>query len=568
MPRCSPFALLASFLILCPLANGAPLVAAITGTVRDAQTSLPIEGAIVHLQTEASPSALTDVNGAFMLGVEPTGLVRVTAAVTYDRTAPRNWTTGGVLTTNGANVTIELDPIPELDNLGYQPIKAATPGGCGDCHPTQLAQWQGSAHANAAIDSWVLDLFSGSGTPNGSAGYVYTDVHPGETGTCATCHSPALEAQSPGTGFLDQATTAAELEGVTCSACHQLDHIAADPTMLHTVGDAPSTWRFPDAGPATHEYVWGPLDDVDYPFMRASLAPVFASSLMCASCHEYVNQETGVPGQTTYTEWLASSYAVPGDGMRTCQNCHMPASTVPGPIADPTPGSAPTRPASQNHDHGFVGATPATLAEAIDLSTVVRIDGGRLEVDATVLNSGAGHSFPTGISIRNALVVIEARREGELLDQLSGPTVPWWANDDDAEVEPGDWAGWPGTGFAKVLEGTVSGTPTAPVLFVDATGTLENSSLPAGQARQSVARFDLGAATAGDQVTVVTRLLYRRAWRALSVTKGWTTTPTGGPIEIEVASRLDELSLGVADLTLFADGFESGTTGAWSAVGP
>jgi hypothetical protein len=30
-------------------------------------------------------------------------------------------------------------------------------------------------------------------------------------------------------------------------------------------------------------------------------------------------------------------------------------------------------------------------------------------------------------------------------------------------------------------------------------------------------------------------LLYRRAWRALAVTKGWTETTHGDPIEIEVA---------------------------------
>lgn len=557
------------FELLAVLLAAQPASAIISGEVVDASTQLPIEGAVVRVQTTATPLALTDANGAFVLAVEPGGLVRITAAVAYDRDAPRNWTTGGVLATNGASVTIELEPIPALDNLTYQPIKAATPGGCGDCHPNQLAQWQGSAHANAAVDSWVLDLFSGSGTPSGSAGYVYTDVHPGETGNCATCHSPALEAQSPGSGFLDDAATPSELEGVTCSACHQLDHISEEPTGLHTVGTDPTTWRFPDAGfGTTHEYVWGPLDDVEYPFMRASYAPTFRSSLMCASCHEYTNPETAVPGQTTYSEWLASPYAVPGEGLRTCQDCHMPAAAAAGPIADPTPGSAPVRPAAQNHDHGFVGATPGTLAAAIELSTAVHIDGGRLEVDATVTNSGAGHSFPTGISIRNALLVIEARREGELLAQLAGPTVPWWANDDDGLAEPGDWAGWPGTGFAKVLEGTVAGVPTVPVLFVDATAVLESSTLAAGQARQSVVRFDLGPASAGDQVTVTTRLLYRRAWRALAETKGWTETPTGGPIEIEVASSIDELTLDGGDLALFADGFESGNLGAWSSVVP
>ena len=32
-------------------------------------------------------------------------------------------------------------------------------------------------------------------------------------------------------------------------------------------------------------------------------------------------------------------------------------------------------------------------------------------------------------------------------------------------------------------------------------------------------------------------------WRALAVTKGWTVTPQGGPIEIEVAATTDLLEL-------------------------
>ena len=39
------------------------------------------------------------------------------------------------------------------------------------------------------------------------------------------------------------------------------------------------------------------------------------------------------------------------------------------------------------------------------------------------------------------------------------------------------------------------------------------------------------------------KLLYRRAWRALAVTKGWTQTPQGGPIEIEVAGQQFQVEL-------------------------
>lgn len=558
-------------LLLLVLARG-PAGATITGTVVDAETGDPIVDAVVHLQADPDgPSTLTDNLGAFSLAVAPTGIVRVTAAVAYNRDAVRNWTTKGVLATNGGNVEIELEPMPDQSNQGYTPIQAAVPGGCGDCHASQLAEWSASAHAGAAVDTWVLDLFSGSGTPGGANGYVYTDVHPGETGTCATCHSPVLEFDAPGTGYLDEASTTAELEGVTCTACHQLDAVSDEPGTLHTVGADPATWRFPLAGVGgseTHQYVWGPLDDVDYSFMKASHAPVFSSSLFCASCHEYGNEESGTPGQTTYSEWLASSWSVPGPNMRTCQGCHMPAATEPGPVATPSIGSAPTRPGSQRRSHQIVGATAVTLPGAISLATSATTDGGRLEVEAVVTNVGAGHAFPTGISIRNAFVVVEARREGILLAQISGPVVPWWADDDDPAWAEGDFAGQPGTGFAKILEGAINGQLTAPVLFVDADAVRENSTLPAGSARTIVVRFDLGAAAAGDDVTVTTKLLYRKAFRALATTKGWTTTPSGGPIEIEVASEVHELVLSQGDLHLFADGFESGSTAGWSASVP
>ena len=51
------------------------------------------------------------------------------------------------------------------------------------------------------------------------------------------------------------------------------------------------------------------------------------------------------------------------------------------------------------------------------------------------------------------------------------------------------------------------------------------------------------AAQPGDVAVVEARLLYRRAWRAVAVTKGWQTTPQGGPVEIEVWRTYDTFEL-------------------------
>jgi hypothetical protein len=214
----------------------------------------------------------------------------------------------------------------------------------------------------------------------------------------------------------------------------------------------------------------------------------------------------------------------------------MPQAEGPGTIANL--GDDVIRPALQRHEHSFIGATPDTLQAAITLDTQVRQIGPRIRVTTQVTNAGAGHAFPAGVSVRNALLVVTATAEGQSLTQVSGPTVPFWASDDVPGDQPGDYAGWPGTGFAKVNEGRINGVGpiVRPVLFVDAENVYEHSVIPAGQTRTTILDFAIpGDVMAGTLAQVTARLLYRRAYRAVAVTKGWTETPQGGPIEIEVA---------------------------------
>ena len=527
-------------MIFCALTiacGGAAASAEVRGRVRRADTLEPIAGATVHVQGLSQPSVLTAADGTFTLAVPADGEVVVTAALPYDPAASFNVVTGGSGAEDGdRGVDIRLEVVPLDDNAEYVPIKAEPPNACGDCHSEQLAQWRGSAHAGAARDAWVLDLFSGSGTPGGAAGYVFTASHDaGETGFCATCHAPIAEARAPGTVALDAVSGAAELEGVSCSACHQIDQVNEDVAALHLAGNA--TMRFPLAGvggSATHEYVWGPLDDVTFRFMRASFQPLFAESRFCASCHQYDNPDSGAPGQHTYSEWLASPYAVAGDGYRTCQHCHMPAAIADGPIADPPAEPPLVRPAAQRHAHDFVGSSAEGLQAAIALDLQARIEGDEVVVEARITNAGAGHHFPTGVSIRNALLVVGAAAGGAPLTQTGGPTVPWWADDEVPGVQEGDYAGQPGAGFAKILAGRINGAgeEVMPVLFIDAERVESDTAIAAGETRTVSLRFARDGAA---EATVSARLLYRRAFRALAVTKGWTTTPSGGPIEIEVA---------------------------------
>jgi hypothetical protein len=271
-------------------------------------------------------------------------------------------------------------------------------------------------------------------------------------------------------------------DGVSCTVCHHIaDENPDDPTTF--------TGKF-QVGPANS--VYGPYpsgdgfvkvgDNVIPRPMAASVGiiPIFGAQIQkvtpCASCHTIVlpvydasgNQvmEGGVPKtdfeQTTYFEWLNSSYAP----SKPCQSCHMPDnfkgvklnfkvaniedSTFPripieGPITTwPSdeliletrtdyarhqllgvnlfamemfdqfrtdlglykqdlllPPEAANTSAHQNAIDGAVTqAQTATAQVTIDSATKT---GGNLQSDVTVTNL-AGHSLPSGVSFRRAFL--------------------------------------------------------------------------------------------------------------------------------------------------------------------
>ncbi|GAB4174070.1 MAG: hypothetical protein Kow0020_09510 [Wenzhouxiangellaceae bacterium] len=509
--------------------------AVVTGQVLDGDTTLPVSGARVRVQATDTPPALTDASGNFVLDVNGAGPFVITAALSYDPARPVNYIIGSTNASDGDDVVIFLQRVPVADASPYDP---STSIDCATCHADQFLAWQGSRHAGAGVNPWVLDLFSGTGTPGGGNGYVFRDSHdPDDTGFCATCHTPLADAQDPGQVFMDEVTLAGGLDGVNCLACHQMAEVNDNTEALHHLGN--TLYRFPD-DPSTSLWVWGPLDDVSFNVMRASYQPGFSEAKFCASCHEYNNPDTGAPGQTTYSEWLASSWAQPGPGFRRCQDCHMPAADDPGPVSS-LPGQ-PVRPAEQRRSHAFEGSTPAMLDQAVDLELDAALAGNVVTVQARVANSGAGHAFPTGVSIRNALLVIEARADGVPLPLASGPTIPFYGSATGSSTAD-DLAGRPGRGYARVLEGRINGAGPviAPVLFIDAESVQSDTRILPGQTDVSDYQFNLGGVSA-ETIEVEARLLYRRAWRDLAVVKNWTLTPSGGPVQVEVERALVALS--------------------------
>jgi hypothetical protein len=204
-----------------------------------------------------------------------------------------------------------------------------------------------------------------------------------------------------------------------------------------------------------------------------------------------------------------------------------------GTIANAGRPGAIARPAEQRHDHRFLATASGTLADALSLQVQVQAEGDIVRVLVRLENVGLGHAFPTGVDIRNALLVLSAQDGATALTLLDGPVVPWWADDSVAGQQPGDLAGQPGFGMAKVLAGRINGVGEVvqPVPFIDAEFIAEESALQPGEVRQYGWRFANPSVTVGQTVTIRTDLLYRRAWRALAVTKGWLTRPDGRPVE-------------------------------------
>jgi len=173
--------------------------------------------------------------------------------------------------------------------------------------------------------------------------------------TCLSCHGVMGQRQyhldkgnSPFTQFTraqlndpNSQYAALARDGVSCAVCHHM----ADEDL-----DDPSTYtgKF-NVGPANEVYGPYPSGSTDVPtgdnvirvpmVNSVGILPVYGAQVgeakLCASCHTIVLPVYDAKGnpvmvggapktefeQTTYFEWLNSSFA---SGNQTCQNCHMP----------------------------------------------------------------------------------------------------------------------------------------------------------------------------------------------------------------------------------------------------
>ncbi|NNF69017.1 MAG: hypothetical protein HKN01_04540, partial [Acidimicrobiia bacterium] len=502
----------------------------IRGEVRDAD-GMPVAGAVVRIQT-TEVATWTDAAGRFTFDVEDS--VRLTAW------APGHYIAGGDEHRPGSDVRFTLSAIPALDNPDYAWLSVAAGGegedqGCAACHravgtdlpfPLPVDEWSQDAHGGSARNPRFLTMYVGMDVdanrspptryvnnrdygrvplpPDPKQPYYgpgYKLDFPDDAGNCGACHVPVAAVDDPyGVDLRD--ITGVASEGITCDFCHKVWDVALDPATAMPVPNRPGVLSFEFLRPSEgHQFFAGPFDDVapgeDY------YSPLQTESAYCAPCHTAVFWDTVV--YDSYGEWLRSPYSDPESG-QTCQDCHMPVTGATH-FVRPDAGGLERDPETIR-SHLMPGASDEQLLRnAVTMTAEADREGEVIGVTVTITNDRTGHHVPTDSPLRHLILLVTATdTNGNSLDLVSGPVVPEWGGVGD--TASGNYAGLPGTAYAKVLEELwTEASPTA--AYWNQTRVLSDNRIAA--LASDTTRYEFVAPFSND-VTIEVALLFRRAF--------------------------------------------------------
>ena len=274
---------------------------------------------------------------------------------------------------------------------------------CGNCHMPEYQAWQSSAHAHSAAD--VMVKF-GLQVEQQLRGPQYSRQ-------CGGCHDP-VSMRLGDTSFTSG-------RGITCLGCHDVTR------LIRAGGNS-------DFETTVHDWTQDHLQRAS-----ASLATLRTPDF-CATCHQQFVPGNGIPAIDTLGEWQGSPYAagLPEEdggeagagpftasyassgvtpGITPCVDCHMPDHGN-GTHDHSAPGGN-VYVATQFGESDFVTTETQKIQTAITLQASQGPDG----VHVLVMNTGAGHSFPTGVTdIREPWVELQAMdSSGSLLAVVGGP---------------------------------------------------------------------------------------------------------------------------------------------------
>jgi len=523
---------------LCGLAGIACADIVLTGVIRDESTNQPIADAIVTLQATTTRTT-TQADGSYSLTIPDTDSAVIVAAHKGYFNQSASYNTG-----DSTVINIDIPVVPHANDPSYQFM---TPASCGVCHPKQLEQWTDTPMAKAGLNTWVHDIFNGTGTPGGMGGFVYTRdsvfSKSNPTSECASCHQPEPWIQDPFSRMENPTDVGypspGVVHGISCDTCHKIADV--DVSKINFPGVFPGAVEFTrPEGPSYNQVMYGLLGDVDFSLpttMRGSYNPQLVAET-CASCHQDAadpdenHTYNGVISEPTYLEWVDTPYADPNSGQyASCLDCHMP-------VDNDTQVSILMdlgREAGTVRNHTILGSTPEFLENAAEMIVNTSVVGNQLHVDVDISNLYTGHHLPTGVTVRNMILVIEAYNESngddlvftgdQIIHDLGGVGDP----------EQGYYAGLPGRYFGKVNHDANGNGPT---FFTDATGITFDNRIPALATDSSSYTFELPNS---NDVHVRARLIYRRAFRALVDAKSWTEDGHGNPLADVAAPHFGHL---------------------------
>ncbi len=508
----------------------------VTGIVLT-EGGVPAPRAAVRMRA-ARIQTVTDAKGMFTLENTPAGNITVSA-----------WKEGYLIAgtetaENSGNAVIHLHPIPFADTKDYQWVSPEPPtlmekisigigrafsfmtgnkkqrsrfeNNCSNCHEnTTVPEWRASAHSMSARNPLLLDMYNGTDAKGNNGIYPgYRLDFPGSAGNCATCHAPVAAMADPWNTDLNNIKGAAR-EGIPCDFCHKIKG-----TDIHGGGyPGVLSMRF-NRPPPGEQLFYGPLDDVTAgPDTYSSL---YTKSRFCAPCHSA--SFWGTPVYSEYDEWLKSPYPARGT---ECQDCHMAPGMKSVFIVPPGKGGVSRDPKTIS-THNMPGSRDARfIASALKINVAAEKNKNGLTVDVTITNEKAGHHFPTGVPMRNLILLVAANDGGgKKLEFAGGPVVPDWGGI-GSEIN-GDYAGLPGKGFAKILgdaaaeyPGKVNPNYRSPAPHWRQTRIVSDNRIPAGGSDSS--RYLFKPKKSGCS-TVKVKLIYRRAFKQWMDSKGWPLT--------------------------------------------
>jgi hypothetical protein len=180
--------------------------------------------------------------------------------------------------------------------------------------------------------------------------------------------------------------------------------------------------------------------------------------------------------------------------------------------------------------HTFIGSyDKGMLKKALSLKIESKIKEGKLYINTTVENIGAGHKVPGSGPIRNVILKIDvADKKGNLLKYIGSkkgrlPPLAGFGNRKTKKRDSNDWAGMPGKMYAKVYRSKpipkMGNKPMVGVGGFAAEAVVFDTTLAPKVPDKAKFVYQMQKNT-GD-IKITARLVYRDAFKPLSDKKGW-----------------------------------------------